>query len=179
MSPATDEGHGGRDGARATFGDATVLDGATYQLPDGRAVRAFVHVRDDSLPSSVSVTLHTAEEWATDDLPYYTLDRIGRVMRQSWSRNAWAHLRLLQKVRGDSTIGLPLLIRIGSVTFEVEGAVTEQELHERILRASEYVRALPDELLDGMPRGTKSVPRWDPSARKWFNDRTRGPYSSI
>ena len=82
MPPATDEERGGGDGARADFGGATVLDGATYQLPDGRAVRAFVHVCDDALPSSVSVTLHTAEEWATDDLPASTLDRAGRVMRQ-------------------------------------------------------------------------------------------------
>ncbi len=91
MSPATDGERGGGDRNRADFGGATVLDGATYQLPDGRTVRAFVHAGDDPLASAVRVTLHTAEEWATDDLPYYTLDRTGRVMRQSWSRNAWAH----------------------------------------------------------------------------------------
>lgn len=90
MAPAVDEERGGGDGARADFGGATVLDGATYRLPDGRTVRAFVHVGDDPLATSVSVTLHTAEEWATDDLPYYTLDRAGRVMHQSWTRNARA-----------------------------------------------------------------------------------------
>ncbi len=85
MSPATDKGRGGGDGTRVTFDGATVLDGATYQLPDGRVVRAFVHLRDAPFLASVSVTLHTPEEWATDDLPRHTLDRAGRVMRQRWS----------------------------------------------------------------------------------------------
>lgn len=86
MCPTTDEGWGGGDSA--TFDGVTVFDGATYQLPDGQEVRAFVHVRDDPPLTPVSVTLHTAQEWATDELPRSTLDRAGRVMRQSWSAPA-------------------------------------------------------------------------------------------
>ena len=66
----------------AIFATVRMTDGATYRLPDGQEVRAFVHASTALSSGTGRVTLHTAEEWATDDLPRYTLDRRGRVLSQ-------------------------------------------------------------------------------------------------
>jgi hypothetical protein len=73
---------GAGNGTAVTFTGVTVTDGATYRLPDGEQVRAFVHGSPDHFLGTALVTLHTAEEWALDDLPRSTLDRRGRVLRQ-------------------------------------------------------------------------------------------------
>ena len=70
------------NGTAATVAGVTVADGGTYRLPDGGQVRAFVHAPGDRRLRAVRVTLHTAEDWALDDTPGYTLDRRGRVMHQ-------------------------------------------------------------------------------------------------
>ena len=69
-------------GSSAIVATGRVADGATYRLPDGQEVRAFVHASPTLLSGTGRVTLHTAEEWAMDDLPHYTLDRRGRVLCQ-------------------------------------------------------------------------------------------------
>ena len=82
MAPPEAQAEGTGNGTEVTLAGVTVTDGATYRLPDGEPVRAFVHGSPDHFLGTARVTLHTAEEWATDDLPQYSLDRHGRVVRQ-------------------------------------------------------------------------------------------------
>jgi hypothetical protein len=83
MSSVPDEDDAGTDTDRASFPGVTVPDGETYRLPDGEIVRAYVHATDGTRRHPERVTLHTPEEWATDDLPGYTIDRVGQIMKRS------------------------------------------------------------------------------------------------